>query len=97
MSATIPARGGFSIYVPEFLRAGAKLAARLRATAAAATVFVSLELAADGARAGAIVVAPTAIGRTWALMGEDVDTPNLLRILDFVRGRLNVDSARLLP
>ena len=26
---------------------------------------------------GAILVAPTAIGRTWALAGDDVDTPNL--------------------
>ena len=31
---------------------------------------------------GAIVVAPTATGSTWALMGDDTDTPNLVRILD---------------
>jgi phospholipase/carboxylesterase len=33
---------------------------------------------------------------TWALMGEDTDTPNLARILDLVRERWNVDPARLL-
>jgi phospholipase/carboxylesterase len=33
---------------------------------------------------------------TWALMGEDTDSPNLARILDAVRGRWNVDPARLL-
>jgi phospholipase/carboxylesterase len=33
---------------------------------------------------------------TWALMGEDTDTPNLVRILAWVRERWNVDPARLL-
>jgi phospholipase/carboxylesterase len=33
---------------------------------------------------------------TWALMGEDTDTPNLARILTSVRQRWNVDPARLL-
>jgi len=30
---------------------------------------------------GSILVAPTATGPTWALMGDDADTPNLKRIL----------------
>ena len=38
----------------------------------------------------------TSIKSTWALMGEDTDTPNLVRILDWVRTRWNVDSGRLL-
>jgi phospholipase/carboxylesterase len=50
----------------------------------------------DARTQGAILVAPTAVGNTWALMGEDADTPNLLRILDFVRNRWNIDPARLL-
>jgi phospholipase/carboxylesterase len=33
---------------------------------------------------------------TWALMGDDTDTPNLARILASVRERWNVDPARLL-
>jgi phospholipase/carboxylesterase len=33
---------------------------------------------------------------TWALMGEDTDTPNLARILELVQSRWNVDSTRLL-
>src|SRR5258708_30724918 len=48
---------------------------------------------------GAILVAPTATrsnGNTWALMGEDTDTPNLARILDFVQARWNIDPDRLL-
>jgi len=42
------------------------------------------------------VVAPTANGSTWALMGEDTDTPNLVRILELVRSRWNIDPGRLL-
>jgi phospholipase/carboxylesterase len=45
---------------------------------------------------GAILIAPTATGPTWALMGDDADTPNLMRILEAVRGRWNIDSKRLL-
>jgi len=47
----------------------------------------------DARSYGAILVAPTATGdaspkSTWALMGEDTDTPNLARILDLVRSPL---------
>jgi len=45
---------------------------------------------------GAILVAPTAVGRTWALQGDDADTPNLAAILDVVRTRWTVDPARIL-
>jgi phospholipase/carboxylesterase len=50
----------------------------------------------DARSRGAILVAPTSIGSTWALMGDDVDTPNILRILEFVRSTWAVDEARLL-
>jgi phospholipase/carboxylesterase len=66
----------------------------------------------DARSFGAILVAPTATGdtpektsssktpssnkNTWALMGEDTDTPNLARILAAVRERWNVDPFRLL-
>jgi phospholipase/carboxylesterase len=55
----------------------------------------------DARSRGAILVAPTATGNTsnkstWALMGEDTDTPNLGRILDLVRSRCNIDPTRLL-
>ena len=45
----------------------------------------------DARSLGAILVAPTATGPTWALMGDDTDTPNLMRILEAVRARWNVD------
>ena len=50
----------------------------------------------DARSLGAILVAPTATGPTWALMGEDTDTPNLTRILDSVRARWNVDATKML-
>src|SRR5438270_161201 len=50
----------------------------------------------DARSLGAILVAPTATGPTWALMGEDTDTPNLARILDSVRARWNVDPEKML-
>jgi len=45
---------------------------------------------------GAILAAPTSIGPTWALTGDDVDTPNILRMLEIIRANWNVDPARLL-
>ncbi len=50
----------------------------------------------DARSFGAILAAPTATGPTWALMGDDNDTPNLARILDSIRSRWNVDPKRML-
>ena len=50
----------------------------------------------DARSYGAILISPTATGPTWALMGDDTDTPNLNRMLELVRGRWSVDPARLL-
>jgi len=50
----------------------------------------------DARSRGAILAAPTSIGPTWALTGDDVDTPNILRMLEIIRANWNVDPARLL-
>ena len=55
----------------------------------------------DARSRGAILIAPTATGQTphkttWALMGDDTDTPNLMRILEQVRSRWNVDATKML-
>ena len=50
----------------------------------------------DARSRGAILVAPTSVESTWALTGPDADTPNLARILEFIRSRWNVDATRLL-
>ncbi len=90
------ARGGFSIYVPEYYDPAQSWPLVFALHGGGGDGFSFLWSWLPTARAhGAILVAPTAVGRTWALMGEDEDTPNLLRILDFVRGRLNVDASRL--
>jgi phospholipase/carboxylesterase len=90
-------RGGFSLYVPEYYRPDRAwpLVMALHGGSGNGRGFLWSWLR-DARSLGAILVAPTAIGNTWALMGEDTDTPNLTRILAFVRGRWNVDPDRLL-
>ena len=90
-------RGGFSLYVPEYYAAGRAwpLVVALHGGAGSGRAFLWTWLR-DARSHGAILVAPTATGATWALSGPDADTPNLLRILDAVRGRWNIDLGRLL-
>src|SRR6185437_7612632 len=96
-------RGGFSLYVPEYYTPGRAwpLVMALHGGAGNGRGFLWSWLR-DARSHGAILVAPTATGdetnskTTWALMGEDAATPNLSRILEFVRGRWNIDPDRLL-
>jgi phospholipase/carboxylesterase len=90
-------RGGFSLYVPEYYTPDRAwpLVMALHGGSGNGRGFLWTWLR-DARSHGAVLVAPTAIGSTWALMGEDADTPNLVRILDLVRARWNIDPARLL-
>ncbi len=90
-------RGGFSLYVPEYYspERAWPLVMALHGGSGNGRGFLWSWLR-DARSYGAILVAPTATGTTWALMGDDTDTPNLARILDLVRGRWNVDSSKLL-
>ena len=90
-------RGGFSLYVPEDYQPDRQwpLVMALHGGAGHGRAFLWSWLAAARGQ-GAIVVAPTALGDTWALAGEDVDTPNLRRILAAVQDGWRVDPARLL-
>jgi phospholipase/carboxylesterase len=90
-------RGGFSLYVPEYYAPDRTwpLVVALHGGSGNGRGFLWSWLR-DARSFGAILVAPTATGQTWALMGEDTDTPNLARILDLVRSRYNVDPAKLL-
>ena len=90
-------RGGFSLYVPEYYKAdrGWPLVMALHGGSGNGRGFLWSWLR-DARSFGAILVAPTATGNTWALMGEDTDTPNLARILDGVRSRWNIDPTRML-
>jgi phospholipase/carboxylesterase len=95
-------RGGFSLYIPEYYTPDRAwpLVMALHGGSGNGRGFLWSWLR-DARSFGAIVVTPTATGSTpdkttWALMGEDTDTPNLARILDSVRSRWNIDPARLL-
>jgi len=90
-------RGGFSLYVPEYYTSERPwpLVMALHGGNGNGRGFLWSWLR-DARSYGAILVAPTATGPTWALTGEDRDTPNLSRILDLVRSRCNIDPSRLL-
>ncbi|CCE05895.1 conserved hypothetical protein [Bradyrhizobium sp. STM 3843] len=90
-------RGGFSLYVPEYYARDRTwpLVMALHGGHGHGRDFL-WSWVRDARSFGAILVAPTATGRTWALMGEDTDTPNLTRILEIVRTRFNVDASRML-
>jgi len=91
------ARGGFSIYVPQYYKPDRAwpLVMALHGGSGNGRAFLWSWLAAARS-AGAILVAPTAVGETWALMGDDVDTPNLTRILAVVANRWRIDPGRRL-
>jgi phospholipase/carboxylesterase len=90
-------RGGYSLYVPEFYTPDRvwPLVMALHGGSGNGRNFLWTWLR-DARSHGAIVVAPTATGPTWALIGNDTDTPNLVRILDAVRSRWYIDPSRML-
>jgi phospholipase/carboxylesterase len=90
-------RGGFSLYVPEYYTQDRAwpLVMAMHGGSGNGRNFLWGWLR-DARSFGAILIAPTATGPTWALMGEDSDTPNLMRILEAVRSRWNVDPTRML-
>lgn len=90
-------RGGFSLYVPEDYDPAtpAPLVMALHGGSGHGRDFLWLWLREARSR-GIILISPTARGDTWALTGDDVDTPNLEAMLAFVRERCNVDPARML-
>jgi phospholipase/carboxylesterase len=90
-------RGGFSVYVPEYYADDRAwpLVMALHGGSGNGRGFLWSWLR-DARSLGAILVAPTATGRTWALMGDDADTSNLSRILEIVQRRWTIDPARLL-
>lgn len=90
-------RGGYWLYIPEYYEPARKwpLVMALHGGSGTGRLFLWSWLR-DVRSLGAILVAPTSVGTTWALIGDDPDTPNLARILDSIRSDWNVDPARLL-
>jgi phospholipase/carboxylesterase len=91
------ARGGFSLYVPEDYtpERAWPLVVALHGGAGSGRSFLWSWLR-DARSHGAILVAPTAVGQTWAITGPDADTPNLLRILAALQARWSIDPRRIL-
>lgn len=94
-------RGGFSLYVPETYTPDRAwpLVVALHGGSGHGRGFLWSWLR-DARSFGAILVAPTSagnsLGSTWALMGDDNDTPNLARIVEQVSAQWNVDPNRRL-
>lgn len=90
-------RGGFSLYVPETYDPSVAhpVIFALHGGSGHGRGFLWTWLREARSR-GAILVSPSSIGDTWALMGPDVDSPNIERILAQVRARWTVDDKRLL-
>lgn len=90
-------RGGFSIYVPEYLTRDTPVPVvfALHGGSGHGRVFLWSWLREARSR-GVIVVAPTATGDTWSLMESDVDGAHLSRILAYVREHWSIDPAKLL-
>lgn len=94
-------RGGFSLYVPESYTPDRAwpLVVALHGGSGHGRGFLWNWLR-DARSFGAILAAPTSagnsLGSTWALMGDDNDTPNLARIVAQVREKWNIDPQRLL-
>ncbi len=90
-------RGGFWVYVPEHYTPDRAwpLVMALHGGSGTGRTFLWSWLR-DVRSRGAILVAPTSIGSTWALLGDDPDTDNLARILERVRASWTIDPARLL-
>jgi phospholipase/carboxylesterase len=90
-------RGGYWLYIPEYYEPAREwpLVVALHGGSGTGRLFLWSWLRAVRSR-GAILAAPTSVGNTWALIGDDPDTPNLVRILDSIRSGWNVDPRRLL-
>jgi phospholipase/carboxylesterase len=90
-------RGGYSVYVPEDRDPDAPmpLVMALHGGSGHGRSFLWSWLR-DARSYGAILVAPTSMGRTWAISDHDADTPNLARILEEVGRRWTLDPQRLL-
>ncbi len=90
-------RGGFSFYVPETYDANRSypVVFALHGGSGHGSTFLWSWLRTARSEE-LILVSPTSVGGTWAIMGPDQDSPNLHGILESIRNIVNVDASRLL-
>jgi phospholipase/carboxylesterase len=91
------ARGGFSLYVPESWdgRTALPLVVALHGGQGHGRDFLWSWLREARARE-VLLLSPTSQGRTWSLMGTDVDAASLRQMVDGVAERYPLDRARVL-
>ena len=90
-------RGGFSLYVPESYEEGRVYPVVFALHGGSGHGSTYLWSWLRTARSEELVlVSPTSVGGTWAIMGPDQDSPNLCRILESIRGIVNIDDKKLL-
>jgi phospholipase/carboxylesterase len=90
-------RGGFSLYVPESWdeRAPRPLVVALHGGTGHGRDFLWSWLREARSRE-VLVLSPTSQGRTWSIMGEDLDAEALCRMVDGVGERYPIDRQRVL-
>ena len=90
-------RGGFSLYVPEDYDPSRQypLVMALHGGAGHGRQFLWSWLREARSR-GVILLSPTAVGDTWSLMEPELDSANLMRVLEQVAQRWHIDRTRLL-
>ena len=91
------ARGGFVLYVPERWDGEASwpLVVALHGGAGHGASFLWTWLREARSR-GFFLLSPTSRGSTWSLMGPDLDSQAIVRMIDFVAERWPVDRERIL-
>jgi phospholipase/carboxylesterase len=88
---------GVSIYVPEYYTPDRAWPLVVALHGGSGDGFSFLWSWLPAARAhGAILIAPSSLGRSWALNGDDIDTPHLANLLAKARARWRIDPTRLL-
>jgi phospholipase/carboxylesterase len=50
----------------------------------------------DARSRGVIVLAPTSLSQTWALQGQDQDSPRLASLVNYARSSWNIDATRMM-
>ena len=89
-------RGGFSMYVPEYYDGEeVPLIVALHGGSGHGRSFLWTWLRTARSR-NAILISPSSKDRTWSLMGPDIDSENIRRMVDYAREHWNVDEDRML-
>jgi phospholipase/carboxylesterase len=90
-------RGGYARYIPEYLDPAipAPVVVALHGGRGNGPECLWSWLQAARAR-GCVLIAPTALGDTWAITSDDGDSPNIARILDETEAAQSLDRSRVL-